>query len=94
MTKNANVVYVEASDSVLISDLLYYAWNKLKCLPMKDVASICNQFYTDDDYVFGQKKKLYDAVGIACTSRKKEEKRLRNIEDICTTLLQIRFSRP
>ena len=57
MNKDSNVIYVETSDSVLISDLLYYVWNKLKCLPTKDVASICHQFYTDDNYVFEQKAK-------------------------------------
>ena len=63
--------FVEATDTVLISDILYFAWNKLKCLPQKDVAAICHSFYTDENYVFDQKKKFYDAVGESCTSRKK-----------------------
>ena len=80
--------FVDASDSVLISDLLYYVSNKLKCLPVKEVATICHQFYTDDSYVFEQKKKLYVAIRRDCSGRKKEDKRLKNINDICTTILE------
>ena len=75
--------FVDVSEAVLISDLLYYAWNKLKCLSLEDVVAICDQFYTDDNYVFNEKKKLFDAIGESCSSRKKEDKRARNIEDIC-----------
>ena len=73
---------------MLISDLLYYVFNKLKSQPVKDVVATCHRFYTDDNYVFCEKKKLYDAVGEICSSRKKEEKRMKNIEDICATIIR------
>ena len=79
-------MYVEKDDSVIISDLLYYIWNKLKSTSAKDVVSICHQYYTDDNYVFEEKKKLCEAVNIYCGARKKEDKRLKNLEDICATL--------
>ena len=80
--------FVDVSDTVLISDLLYYVSNKLKCLPVKDVASICQHYYTDDNYVFEQKKKLFVAIGRDCSGRKKEDKRLKNINDICTAITE------
>ena len=53
--------YIVASDKIIVSDLLYYVANKLHSTPFKTVVSACHNFYTDDDYVFNEKKKLCDA---------------------------------
>ena len=80
--------FVESTDTVIISDLLYYAWNKLKSLPLNDVIATCNQFYADETYVFNEKKRLYDAIGESFSGRN-QAKRQKNIEDICATMLRI-----
>ena len=83
------VKFVDVSESVLISDLLYFAWNKLKSTPTSVVASLCHTFYTDDDYVYNEKLKLYKSLGLEyCPARRSDSKRLNNIEDICATILR------
>ena len=77
-----NGLVVEA-DSVLISDLLYFVYNKLKSTDVKKVVSICHAFYTDNDIVFKEKKKLCEVTGEPCTLRRTDDKRMKNIEDIC-----------
>ena len=79
----SNKDFVVISESIIISDLLYFIRNKLKSTPTKSVASICHQFYADDDYVFAEKKKLCEATDENCTSRRSDEKRMKNIEDVC-----------
>ena len=80
--------YVVASDTIIISDLLYFVTNKLHTTPFKTVVTVCHTFYTDDDYVFNEKKKLCDATNEHCSARRNDEKRLSNIEDICTIILR------
>ena len=38
-------LFVNLSDTVLVSDLLYYVQNKLKSTPVKIVATTCHLFY-------------------------------------------------
>ena len=78
--------YVESSDTVIISDILYYISNKLHNTPVTTVVTTCHSFYTDNDYVFGEKKKLCDATQELCSARRNDNKRLNNIEDICSIL--------
>ena len=78
--------YVDVSDTVIISDLLYYISNKLHNTPVKRVVTTCHNFYTDEDYVFNEKKKLCDATSELCHGRSSENKRLNNIKDICSIL--------
>ena len=80
--------YIAVSDAVIISDLLYFIWNKIHSTPMKTVATTCHNFYTDDDYVFNEKKKLCDVTNESCSARQNENKRFANIEDICSILLR------
>ena len=80
--------FVAEADCVLISDLLYFIWNKLKSTPVKTVISICHQFYVNDDYVLGEKKRLYEAIGETPTARRTNDKRLKTLEDICATITQ------
>ena len=78
--------YVDVSDAVIISDLLYYISNKLHNTPVRTVITTCHNFYTDEDYVFNEKKKLCDATSEVCMARRNDNKRLSNIEDICSIL--------
>ena len=78
--------YVVAADTVIISDILYYISNKLHNTPTGTVVTTCHSFYTDNDYVFNQKKQLCDATNEICHARRNDNKRLNNIEDICAIL--------
>ena len=60
--------------------------DKLHSTPVKTVVTTCHNFYTDDEYVFNEKKKLCDATNEVCTARRSENKRFINIEDICSIL--------
>ena len=80
--------YVVAADTVIISDILYYISNKLHNTPLKTVVTTCHSFYTDDDYVFNEKKKFCDATDELCSGRRCENKRFKNIEDICAILVR------
>ena len=84
--KEKEKLFVKLSDGILISDLLYFVHNKLKSTAAKIVATTCHQFYTDDDYVYGEKKKLCDATDEFCNQRRTDDKRLKNIEDICSII--------
>ena len=81
-----SVLYVETSDNIIISDLLYYVSNKIRSTPVNTVITTCHNFYTDDDYVFSEKKKLCDATNEPCIARRNDKKRQSNIEDICAIL--------
>ena len=76
-------LFVDSSERVIISDLLYFISNKFRNSTVKDIVTSCHSFYADDDYVFNEKKKLCDATGEICTARRNDKKRLSNIEDIC-----------
>ena len=76
------VKYVDASECVIISDILYYISNKLGNTAVKNIISTCNKFYTDDEYVFTEKKKLCVATAEHCKERRSETKRVANLEDI------------
>ena len=84
-------LFVDSSDSVIISDLLYFISNKLHSAPAATVVSICHQFYTDDEYVFEEKQKLFKAIdrNQDCRARRTDDKRQKNLEDICTTISQL-----
>ena len=86
MALSEKTCFVNAEDSVIILDLLYFVFNKLKTTPVKNVVQIAHAFYTDNDLVFGEKKKLCDAVGEPCSVRRSDSKRLENIKDICQVL--------
>ena len=85
---SANKGYVELSDSVIISDLLYFISNKIKTTPIKNVVSICHSFYADNDFVFNEKKKLCDLTGDSLVNRRGDDKRLKNLEDVCNIFIQ------
>ena len=79
--------FVEVTDNVIILDLLYFIFNKLKTTPVKNVVAICHSFYADNDYVFGEKKNLCEAIGGEyCSDRRSDDKRVKNLEDICQIL--------
>ena len=80
---SANKGYVELSDSVIISDLLYFISNKIKTTAIKNVVNICHSFYADNDFVFNEKKKLCDVSGDNLVNRRGDDRRLKNLEDIC-----------
>ena len=78
--------YVTVADKVIASDLLYYISNKVHNTPIATIVTTCHNFYTDNDYVFNQKKQLCDATNEICHARRNDNKRLNNIEDICAIL--------
>ena len=50
-------MYVNKSQKVIISDLLFYIWNRLKSDPKDDIVDACVSFYANkDDYVRQEKK--------------------------------------
>ena len=54
-----NSMYVNKSQKVIISDLLFYIWNRLKSDPKDDIVDACVSFYANkDDYVRQEKKIL------------------------------------
>ena len=85
---NNSSLYVDVSDAVIASDILYYISNKLHNTPVKTVVTTCHNFYTNERYVFNEKKKLCDATNEMCSARRNENKRYCNIEDICAILVR------
>ena len=80
--------YVNVSECVIISDLLYYIKNKIHSAPVKTIVTTCHAFYTDDDYVFNEKKKLCDATNEVCHGRRNDDKRQKNLDDICAIIVR------
>ena len=42
-----NYMYVNKSQKVIISDLLFYIWNRLKSDPKDDIVDACISFYAN-----------------------------------------------
>merc|ERR1712176_1758847 len=42
-------MYVNKSQKVIISDLLFYIWNRLKSDPKDDIVDACVSFYSNKD---------------------------------------------
>ena len=82
------VRYVDTSERVIISDLLYYIGNKIGSTPVKSIVTTVNNFYTDEDYVFNEKKKLCKVTNEECKTRRTDNKRQINIEDICAIFVR------
>ena len=78
--------YVAVADKVIASDLLYYISNEVHNTPIATVVTTCHNFYTNNDYVFNQRKQLCDATNEICHAHCNDNKRLNNIEDICAIL--------
>ena len=66
--------YVDTSQKIIVSDLLYFVSNKIRNTPVKDIVTSCYNFYADDDYVFNEKKLFCDATGELCTARRNDKK--------------------
>ena len=66
------VNYVDTSECVIISDLLFYIANKIKSTNVKSIITTAHNFYTDDDYVFNEKKKLCKLTNEECKTRRTE----------------------
>ena len=80
-----NSMYVNKSQKVIISDLLFYIWNRLKSDPKDDIVDACVSFYANkDDYVRQEKEKFFASISETCTQRRgeKEEKTRKDIDDI------------
>ena len=60
MVLTSDKFYVVKTDSVLVSDLLFYIWNKLKSTPVKTVINACLEFYKDNDFIYDEKVKLFN----------------------------------
>ena len=58
--------YVDVSDAVIISDLLYYISNKLHNTPVRTVVSTCHNFYTDDDELEKIEQHDFWPEGVLC----------------------------
>ena len=55
---SVNRGFVEYMDSVIVSDLLYFVYNKLKTTQVKNIVTTCHNFYTDNNFVFGEKNNI------------------------------------
>ena len=85
-----NSMYVNKSQKVIISDLLFYIWNRLKSDPKDDIVHACVSFYANkDDYVRQEKEKFFASISETCTQRRgeKEEKTRKDIDDIIKFML-------
>ena len=85
-----NSMYVNKSQKVIISDLLFYIWNRLKSDPKDDIVDACVSFYANkDDYVRQEKEKFFASISETCTQRRgeKEEKTRKDIDDIIKFML-------
>ena len=85
-----NYMYVNKSQKVIISDLLFYIQNLLKSDPKDDIVDACVSFYANkDDYVRQEKEKFFASISETCTQRRgeKEEKTRKDIDDIIKFML-------
>ena len=58
-----NSMYVNKSQKVIISDLLFYIWNRLMSDPKDDIVDACVSFYANkDDYVRQEKEKFFASI--------------------------------
>ena len=79
-----NYMYVNKSQKVIISDLLFYIWNRLKSDPKDDIVDACVSFYANkDDYVRQEIEKFFACISKTCTQcRGEKEKKTRKDIDV------------
>ena len=72
--------YVSSRDKVILSDLLFYVYNAFHSTPKQVIIDACVNFY-DEDSIWYEKSRLFDAVGKKATLRRTNAKN-KNVEDI------------
>lgn len=75
-------MFIQQRDKVILSDMLYFIYNKLQTTPHDNVISICDNFYNDADEVFMDKQKLFTAMNEKCIARRGSDRKTKDLEDI------------
>ena len=73
--------FINEADKIVLSDLLYFMQNKLQSMTADDLIAICNKFY-QDDYVWQEKEKYFDAIGKKPIKPRSGDKKVRDLQDI------------
>ena len=72
--------FVSSRDKVILSDLLFYVYNAFHTTPKQIIIDSCVNFY-DEDAIWNEKSRLFDAIGKKATLRRTNAKH-KNVEDI------------
>ena len=64
-----------------MSDLLFYAQNKLHVIAHDDIVNICGNFY-GDEYVWQEKQKFFTALKKKAFRGRQADKKLKDLNDI------------
>ena len=73
--------FVQSKDKVILSDLLFYVYNGFLNHPKSVVVETCAAFY-DEDAIWKEKTRFYDAIGKKATPRRSSDRKNKNVEDI------------
>ena len=82
-------MFVKETDKVIISELLFYIQNRVKCISKDILVVLCSKSFTPDE-IKQEKTKFFDAINVRTTERKKGPEQLsRNLHDIVDKMIEL-----
>ena len=82
-------MFVKETDKVIISELLFYIQNRVKCVSKDILVALCAKNFTADE-IKQEKTKFFDSINVRTTERKKGSEQLsRNLHDIIDKMIEL-----
>ena len=86
---NIQIMFVKESDKIIISELLFYIQNRIKCISKDILVVLCAKTFSADE-IKQEKTKLFDSINVRTTERKKGPEQLsRNLHDIVDKMIEL-----
>ena len=76
-------LYVNATQRIILSDLLFFMQNKVHQIANDDIVQICANFY-DEDYIWEEKIKFFEAIGQRPIKSRSNDKKVKDLNDLLT----------
>ena len=82
-------MFVKESDKIIVSELLFYIQNRVKCISKDILILLCAKSFSADE-IKQEKTKFFDSINVRTTERKKGPEQLsRNLHDIVDKIIEL-----
>ena len=82
-------MFVKESDKVIVSELLFYIQNRIKCISKDILIVLCAKSFSADE-IKQEKTRFFDSINVRTTERKKGPEQLsRNLPDIVDKMIEL-----
>ena len=82
---NDEELYVRSKHKVILSDLLFFIYNKFLNTPKNVIVETCVSFY-DEQTIWNEKVKFFAAIGKKANPRRTNDKNAKYVEDIVSEI--------